>query len=84
MRMDPLSLVGKGPTWRKYCKDVSTYSLQHGDHPLIARGRQRMQNLGLSDIVRGLVDFSPSRRMSVADALRSDVFAVLQSLPEGE
>ena len=63
----------------RFCRDHAQWSAFHGRSKVLAPAQKRMAALpGSEELLRGLVRFEPSRRWSVARALRSDFFAPLR------
>ena len=83
-----LSSGGKGNAWRSYSKDRAKYGfvwkkdeVESGAiiNPLIARGRKRMDGIyGMKELVESLCHYNPQKRISMHDAIRSDVFESLR------
>lgn len=81
---------GKGNAWRSYVKDRQKYGFIFNDlssdaegitenHPLIARGRKRMNEIsGMKDLVSSLCHYNPEKRVTMEDAIQADVFEILR------
>lgn len=66
----------------QYWRDYDRYNLDHGNHPLIVRGRQRLEAIpGAYSLLRQMLDFDPARRITMSAALESPVF---EGLAEGD
>ena len=76
--------VRKAPTAKervtgRYWADHARFSLERGTHPLVARGRARLQALsGSLPLLRALLDYVPARRPTMYAALSSPLFAGLR------
>ena len=78
----PLSL--KQRMTHQFWQDHSAFSLSHGTHPLVARGRERLSAVpGALPLLRSLLHYLPEKRPTMFQALSSDVFACLRE-EEGE
>jgi hypothetical protein len=59
-------------------QDHATFSLQCGTHPLIARGRRRLEALpGAMELLTGMVCYAPSGRPTMLSIIQSRFFTDL-------
>jgi len=59
----------------QYWSDYDQYNLNHGSHPVIAHGRERLEAIpGAYKLLRQLLDFDPTHRVTMLQALESPVF----------
>jgi len=70
---------------RQYWQDHASFSLRHGSHPSVLRGRERLAALpGAFSLLRALLDYLPQRRPGMYEALTSELFACLREPEEKE
>lgn len=71
--------TAKDRVTERYWADHARFSLARGSHPLIARGRARLQALpGALPFLLALLDYVPARRPTMYAALSSPLFAGLR------
>lgn len=74
---------GMSAASKRFCRrlheDQARFSLHHGTNPLIARGRARLEAVpGAFDAVTSMANFDPSRRPTMLEVLRHEVFSGLR------
>lgn len=76
--------TAKDRVTERYWADHARFSIARGSHPLVARGRARLQALpGAMPFLLSLLDYVPARRPTMYAALSSPLFAGLRERERG-